>query len=104
MDFCGDSAHSVELGWAPASWCIAKEPDTNGLDPIKSAEIGIREELSKKLLSYGGLDLMVLSSKNFSIVWNSLPHQTQNLPHLSGLILVSCLRLPGIWKWGILPE
>ena len=95
----------------PWSWgghlppgAVQRKPDTSGLDPIKSAEIGIKEELSKKLQSYRGLNSMVLSSKNLSIAWSSPPPQAQNCPSLSSLILVSCLRLPGIWKWGILPE
>jgi len=98
---------SVPIPWTwgghlPAS-AVQRKPDTVGLDPIKHAEIGIKKELNKKLQSYGGLNSMVVSSKIFSIAWRS-PSQAQNCPHLGGLILVSCLRLPGIWKWGILPE
>lgn len=83
---------------------VQRKPDTSSLDPTESAEIWIKGELSEKLQSYGGLNSMVLSSKFFSIAWRSLPPQAQNCPSLSSLILLSCLRLPGIWKCGILPE
>lgn len=83
---------------------VQRKPDTNGLDPIKSAEIRIKDEPSEKLQSYGGLNLMLLSSKNFSVAWRSPPPQALNCPSLSSLILVSCLCLPGTWKRGILPE
>lgn len=83
---------------------VQRKPDTNGLDPIKSAEIRIKDEPSEKLQSYGGLNLMLLSSKNFSVAWRSPPPQAPNCPSLSSLILVSCLCLPGTWKWRILPE
>lgn len=63
MDICGDSAHSMDLEWAPASWCSAKEA---------------RHQWPGSL--------------------TSSPSQAQNCPSLSGLILVSCLCLPGFGK------